>query len=348
MGELDLREKNLFAIDTIFAALLNAFLIPKGAQPIRPEDITDAPTEIVTLVRGGVVHRFRDIFKCVRDRLSIGLAFLGLENQTHFDKDMPMRIMAYDALSYCRQFETLKPGEKLLPVVTFVLYFGYDKCWNGPRSLSECFEVPEQLKPFFCDYSIHVIELAWLTDEEIDRLTGDLKTLARCLRSFREHNFKDDFDDTIEHPDAVLRLLEKITGESSFKKMRQTYSEKENLRMCEIFEAMRNNYKMIGKEEGLREGKEEGLKKGLKKGKEEGLREGKKEGKKEGKEEGLKKGLKKGKEEGLREGKRLGKVEQLKTITKRVMSKNHATLEEAMSYLQLSDTEKNLVRTAMA
>ncbi len=106
--------------------------------------------------------------------------------------------------------------------------------------------------------------------------------------------------------------------------------------MCEIFEAMRNNYKMIGKEEGLREGK--------------------KEGKKEGKEEGLKKGLKKGKEEGLREGlregkkegKRLGKVEQLKTITKRVMSKNHATLEEAMSYLQLSDSEKNLVRTAMA
>ena len=236
--------------------------------------------------------------------------------------------MAYDALSYCRQFETLKPGEKVLPVVTFVLYFGYDKCWDGPRSLSECFEVPEQLKPFFCDYSIHVIELAWLTDEEIDRLTGDLKTLARCLRSFREHNFEDDFDDTIEHPDAVLRLLEKITGESSFKKMRQTYSEKENLRMCEIFEAMRNNYKMIGKEEGLREGK------------------------KEGKEEGLKKGLKKGKEEGLREGKkegkRLGKVEQLKTITKRVMSKNHATLEEAMSYLQLSDTEKNLVRTAMA
>ena len=332
MGELDLREKNLFAIDTIFAALLNAFLIPKGAQPIRPEDITDAPTEIVTLVRGGVVHRFRDIFKCVRDRLSIGLAFLGLENQTHFDKDMPMRIMAYDALSYCRQFETLKPGEKLLPVVTFVLYFGYDKCWNGPRSLSECFEVPEQLKPFFCDYSIHVIELAWLTDEEIERLTGDLKTLARCLRSFREHNFEDDFDDTIEHPDAVLRLLEKITGESSFKKMRQTYSEKENLRMCEIFEAMRNNYKMIGKEEGLREGKkegkEEGLKKGLKKGKEEGLREGLREGKKE--------------------GKRLGKVEQLKTITKRVMSKNHATLEEAMSYLQLSDSEKNLVRTAMA
>lgn len=332
MGELDLREKNLFAIDTIFAALLNAFLIPKGAQPIRPEDITDAPTEIVTLVRGGVVHRFRDIFKCVRDRLSIGLAFLGLENQTHFDKDMPMRIMAYDALSYCRQFETLKPGEKLLPVVTFVLYFGYDKCWNGPRTLSECFEVPEQLKPFFCDYSIHVIELAWLTDEEIERLTGDLKTLARCLRSFREHNFEDDFDDTIEHPDAVLRLLEKITGESSFKKMRQTYSEKENLRMCEIFEAMRNNYKMIGKEEGLREGKkegkEEGLKKGLKKGKEEGLREGLREGKKE--------------------GKRLGKVEQLKTITKRVMSKNHATLEEAMSYLQLSDSEKNLVRTAMA
>ena len=66
--------------------------------------------------------------------------------------------------------------------------------------------------------------------------------------------------------------------------------------MCEIFEEMRNNYKSIGKKEGLEQ----------------------------------------------------GELEQLKKLTQRIMSKMNSTLEDAMSYLQLEDSEKRRLRTAMA
>lgn len=48
------------------------------------------------------------------------------------------------------------------------------------------------------------------------------------------------------------------------------------------------------------------------------------------------------------EGGERGKIEQLALMTRRIMSKLNKTLEEAMSYLQLDDGEKSLVRRAMA
>ena len=47
------------------------------------------------------------------------------------------------------------------------------------------------------------------------------------------------------------------------------------------------------------------------------------------------------------EGGERGKIEQLALMTRRIMSKLNKTLEEAMSYLQLDDGEKSLVRRAM-
>ena len=67
--------------------------------------------------------------------------------------------------------------------------------------------------------------------------------------------------------------------------------------------------------------------------------EGKKLGKKLGMELGEKKGIKKGKE--------VGKLEQLVAMTKRIMTKERKSLEDAMLYLQLDEGEKKLIRSAM-
>ena len=56
--------------------------------------------------------------------------------------------------------------------------------------------------------------------------------------------------------------------------------------------------------------------------------------------EGVKRGLVLGGER--------GKIDQLVSMTRRIMSKLNKTLEDAMSYLQLDDGEKSLVRRAMA
>ena len=58
-------------------------------------------------------------------------------------------------------------------------------------------------------------------------------------------------------------------------------------------------------------------------------------------------GLEYGEKRGERQGRIEGKLEQLKEMTRRIMSNENKSLEDAMVYLQLSEDEKGLVRKAM-
>ena len=324
MNDKDLREKSLFGLNDVFAEFLNAFYRPQNAPPILPEEIADAPTEFVSDVRGGgLARKFRDVLKCLRSEIGINLAFFGLENQTKPDKAMPIRVMGYDWLVYDNQLKQKTGKQKLIPIVTFVLYFGYDKRWDAPRSLSECFDVPEALKHCFQDYSIRVIELAWLSDEEIGRLNGELKFIAQNLRCFRKRDFALESQQCeTKHPDEVLRLLEQITGDPAYAVMREKYQDKEKATMCEIMEEFRAHYRA----EGYNHGVACGEKRGEKRGKAEGIAEGIVIGEKRGEER--------------------GKFEGLRDMTKRIMALMNKTPEDAMNYLRLTDDEKQLVRQA--
>ena len=66
-----------------------------------------------------------------------------------------------------------------------------------------------------------------------------------------------------------------------------------------------------------------------------------------GKRLGLEYGEKRGERQGRIKGKIEGKLEQLKEMTRRIMSNENKSLEDAMVYLQLSEDEKGLVRKAM-
>ena len=81
---------------------------------------------------------------------------------------------------------------------------------------------------------------------------------------------------------------------------------------------------------------------------EEGLKSGEELGREEGEKRGREEGEKRGREEGEKRGRIKGKLEQLMEITRRIMSNEKKSLEDAMRYLQLSDAEKSLVRGAMA
>ena len=311
MNDKDLREKSFFGLNDVFAEFLNAFYRPKDAPPILPEELADAPTEFVSGVRGGgLAHKFRDALKCLRNEIGINLAFFGLENQTKPDRTMPIRVMGYDWLVYDNQIKQRHGKQKLLPVVTFVVYFGYDKRWDAPRSLRECFEISEDLEPWFADYPIHVIELAWLSDSEIASLGGELKFIAQSLRCIRNRDFACEPQCETKHPDEVLTLLEQITGEPAYGVMREKYQDKEKAAMCEIMEEFRAHYRA------------------------EGFEQGEKRGKAEGKAEGIAIGEERGRFEGLRE------------MTKRIMAMMGKTLEDAMTYLQLTDDEKQQLRQA--
>ena len=234
-----------------------------------PEELSDASPELVASIKGGMTHKIRDVFKCLRDKVGVNLAFFGLENQTKVEKTMPIRVMTYDALSYTHQLECVKSPQKPIPVVTFVLYFGYDKRWSAPHALRECFEIPEDLEPWFADYPIHIVELAWLSDDVIDALNDDLKTIAQGLRCFRHRDFDAMPQSKTHHTQAVLALLEQITGEPFFGKLKTQYEENEEVDMCEIFEGFREQYRA----QGIAIGEERGIAIGEERGKREGKRE---------------------------------------------------------------------------
>ncbi len=325
MNDKDLREKHLFSYNDVFACAWNE-LAPSDSQSsdivqkwFDAEELTDAPTEAIATHRGVISHRYRDIFKYAGDSAGLNIAMFGLENQTADDWNMPARVMMYDAISYSAQSRRRKCGKKLVPIFTRVLYFGYNKRWKAPRRLSEQCAIPERFRAHFQDYAVDVIELAWLTESQIERLSGDLKAIAVCLRNFRLGELAHWPDTEIAHVREVLDLLGDITGSSWFSDIKDDYaSHCGSVKMCEMFEKYNAGLIAVGE----------------KRGKAEGIAIGEERGKAEGIAIGEKRGEERGKFEGLRE------------MTKRIMALMNKTPEDAMSYLQLTDDEKQQLRQA--
>lgn len=51
------------------------------------------------------------------------------------------------------------------------------KHWNKPRTLFECMDIPERLKPFVNDYKIHIVEVAFL-DDRLHHFHSDFRIIA--------------------------------------------------------------------------------------------------------------------------------------------------------------------------
>ena len=201
---------------------------------------------------------------------------------------------------------------------------------NAPRRLSECFDIAQETKPWFADYPINVIESAWLSDSEIDALSGELKFIAQSLRSIRNRDFSFSPQGTMRHAREVLTLLAHITGESAYAAMREKVGNGEETNMCEIMEEFRAHYRAQGFEQGVVCGEQRGEKRGIE----------------IGEQRGEKRGIEIGEQRGEQHGKVQGSFNRLLDMTKRIMSHMGKTLEDAMSYLQLTDEEKHQVRQA--
>ena len=276
MAEQDSREKHLFYYSEVFAALWNGLIFRSPNEAIRADLLEDAPTEYIDIPKRAPFKRVRDVMKYCKNRAGLNVALLGLENQTAEDASMIGRIMCYDGLAYSHQLSRTPKDRKIMPVFTAVVYFGYNARWDGARSLRDIVDLPAQWQRHFCDYRIRVIELAWLTDEEIDALSGDIKALAVCLRKFRLKELDRWPDTEIAHVAEVLDLLGDITGSSWFSDIKDDYaSHCGSVKMCEMFEKYNAGLIAVGEERG----KAEGIAIGEERGKAEGIAIGEERGK---------------------------------------------------------------------
>lgn len=189
MGEKDIAEKVLEDYNDVFADIVNVLLF-QGEQIVKPEQLEDKTLRSSYKVDGKLR---RNSERC-RKELESGhhtLACLGIENQTDSDADMPLRVISYDGAEYraqlIRDISSQDGGDddiistkkrrdvKRYPVVTLVLYFGYEKPWSSSKSLLDRLTVSDALKPYVQDYRINVFEIAYLTPEQVKLFQSDFR-----------------------------------------------------------------------------------------------------------------------------------------------------------------------------
>lgn len=198
-------------------------------------------------------------------KANIQIAIYGIENQTSVERYMPLRIAGDEGASYRSQYSLLNPKSgssemvNPVPVVTLILYFGTKEHWNQPKTLRLLMQIPDGLEDYINDCRIHVFEIAWLTDEEINRFHSDFRIMANFFAQKRRHADYVPNDKTkIVHVDGVLKLLSAMTGDHRYEEILADPSKKEVHAMCDVAERLVNK----GKAEGRAEGKAEGIAEG--------------------------------------------------------------------------------------
>lgn len=73
------------------------------------------------------------------------------------------------------------------------------------------------LEPYVNDYHIHVFEIAWLPDEQINQFQSDFRVVARYFSEKRKNKDYVPHDKTIlKYVDAVLKLLAVMSGDQRY------------------------------------------------------------------------------------------------------------------------------------
>ena len=246
MAEKDITEKNLEALNDVFADIVNVLLF-KGEQVITEKDLEADTTKSMFKADGKIHEQERDVSKFWKNG-EIRISILGIENQTAQDSDMPLRVISYDGASYKQQLLD-KNQKKRYPVATLVLYFGTEEKWSKAKHLYDCFEIPEKLKPFVNDYKINVFNIAFLSPKTISMFKSDFKIIAEYFRTKRLNQKYKGSKEKLKHANETLKMFSALTGDNSFEKVyNEGNSKKGGITMCDVVERIRNDGRTEGQE----------------------------------------------------------------------------------------------------
>ena len=204
-------------------------------------------------IDGRVRSQERDIAKYWR-KSKINVALFGLENQTTPNRLMPLRVLGYDGAEYVKQSRKENIDKAKYPVITLVLYLGYEKEWNYPKTLFEVLDIDEDIKPYVNDFKINLFEIAYLDKEKINLFKSDFRILADYLYQMRVNKDYIADETTIEHVEELLTLMSAMTGDNRFEETINDLKGKEKINMCEVLDRVEAR--------GIEKGIEQGVKRG--------------------------------------------------------------------------------------
>ena len=263
LRELDSTELALLFGDTGGGTDKSSF--DKGSHKKNPEYIE-------------TVQKYRDVLKSavIKQDDSASYVILGLENQTSVNYAIAVKNIIYDALQYGRQVREIADthkkssqgfkgrssaeflsgfckGDRLKPVITLVIHFGADE-WDGPLSLHEMidFDDPTLMK-FVSDYTVHLIDPARLSDDELLKFSTSLREILQYIKYSKDKVKL--LDITSDNPRMLLDIeAAQVIGTVTDTPV-NVYGEKEKVNMCQAIRELMEDSKI----EGITEGRLQGL-----------------------------------------------------------------------------------------
>ena len=232
MAEKDIAEKILEAYNEVFADIVNVLLF-HGKEVVKPDELVEQAPRAAYKADGILREIERDVAKRWTKQ-NIHIACLGLENQTKADRDMPLRVIGYDGAEYRWQLSQDFPER--YPVATLVLYFDYEKHWNGPLNLLDCFHVPEEFTPYVNDYKVNLFEIAYLSEEQVKLFKSDFRVVAEYFTQMQRNRDYKPEPWTLVHVQEVLQLLSIMTGDHRFEEVFASGTEGGPENMCEVLD----------------------------------------------------------------------------------------------------------------
>ena len=251
MKEKDITEKKLLSYNDVFADVINGSIFG-GQEIVRSEELTDAnPVTQFKDEDNTPREQIRDVAKLWKKK-GIIFSFIGIENQTSPDRDMILRVISYDGVTYKNQIG----NEHIYPVFNIVIYWGKSE-WKVPTSLKERFNCTTELIDIVSDYKFKLIDIGRLSDEEVDKFKDDFGFIAGIIakqRSYRPGKVD------IKHPEEVLDLLDAVLGDDRFKQIKnevvQIKEEGREVDMCEFLDELEKRGMEKGIEQGMEKGEE--------------------------------------------------------------------------------------------
>ena len=239
-NEKDILEKHLESFNDVFSDMMNVFIFG-GNEIIKEDDLEDVDANSFYVENAKTKEQERDVTKkWVKNNVII--SFMGIENQTVQDPTMPLRVMSYDGASYKYMLASDIP---LCPVITFVLNFSM-KRWSTNKSVFDCLNIDDNIKPFVKNYDINVIDVAYLSRETVNKFKSDFKIIADYFMQMRETGEYKPMTDNVSHVWELLLLMGKLTGDDKFKLEYYREHRREPMNMCEWLDKVVN--------EGITEG----------------------------------------------------------------------------------------------
>ena len=286
MGEKDILEKKLLMFNDVFADFVNGIMFD-GKDVVKEDELVDLSGW--SHYKGDdSKHRFqdRDVVKLWKKE-NVVISLIGIENQDIPDEDMVFRVISYDGASYRTQLvekerrkrkketENINGKVDIFPVITFVIYYGEEE-WKHETTLHKRLNLDSELKHYVSDYSINLIDLKKLSEDDINKFKKDFKLIADYMVKGSKHR-ADRID--LNHPEEVSELILRLTGEElPF----EVECEEGGKNMEKFFEPMFERAEARGRAEGRAEGEARGRAEGEARGRAEGEARGRAEGKTEG------------------------------------------------------------------